>query len=47
MSHAIEQHNKKIKKLKQKKEKNKYDNDILKETLSKDESLLKQELNNK
>ena len=36
-----------IKTLKEKKEKSKYNNDILKEGLSKDESILKQELSNK
>jgi len=47
MSKEIEKHKMTIKTLTQKKAKSKYDNDILKETLSKDESLLKQELSNK
>ena len=47
MTKEIGKINKSIKTLKEKKEKSKYNNDILKEALSKDESILKQELSNK
>ena len=47
MTKEIGKINKTIKSLKEKKEKSKYNNDTLKEALSKDESILKQELSNK